>query len=135
MFSVLKSRLVLASLVLALSSGVPALAQDKVEVLTTDVSTPAEMSGDVVTVTIDKLKYQQPEVTIKPGDVVTWENVEAMPHNVAFKAGVVGDEKLDGLMMKKGQSYSVRFNEPGEYDYHCTPHPFMKGRVIVESAS
>ena len=55
-----------------------------------------------------------------------------MPHNVAFKAGVVGDAKMDGAMMKKDQSYSITFNEAGTYDYHCTPHPFMKAKVIVE---
>jgi len=130
-----KTRSVLASLALAVLCAGPVLAQDRIEVLTTDVATPAEVPAEAVIVTIDKMKYQQPEITIKAGDVVTWQNVEAMPHNVAFKAGAVGDEKLDGPMMKKGQSFSVRFNEAGEYDYHCTPHPFMKGKVIVESAS
>jgi plastocyanin len=24
------------------------------------------------------------------------------------------------------------FDRPGSYAYHCTPHPFMTGRVIVE---
>jgi len=24
------------------------------------------------------------------------------------------------------------FDRPGDYAYHCTPHPFMTGHVIVE---
>ena len=132
MTSSTKTRSVLAALALAAFCAGPALAQDRIVVLTADVATAAEVPADAVTVTIDKMKYQQPEVTIKAGGVVTWQNAEAMPHNVAFKAGVVGDDKMDGPMMKKGQSFSLRFNEPGTYDYHCTPHPFMKARVIVE---
>ncbi|HRO15439.1 MAG TPA: amicyanin [Paracoccus sp. (in: a-proteobacteria)] len=132
MFPATKTRSLLAALALAALCAGPALAQDRIEVLTTDTATPAEVPADAVTVTIDKMKYQQPEITIKAGSVVTWQNAEAMPHNVAFKAGAVADEKLDGPMMKKGQSFSMRFNEPGTYDYHCTPHPFMKGKVIVE---
>lgn len=28
-------------------------------------------------------------------------------------------------------TFTVTFSEPGEYDYYCVPHPWMKGRVIV----
>src|SRR5882672_7536625 len=29
-------------------------------------------------------------------------------------------------------SYVHRFDKPGTYTYHCTPHPFMKGVVVVK---
>lgn len=115
---------------LALGAGAASAA--KIDVLTETVVPAAEAPADGATVTIDKLKYEQPEITIKAGETVTWINKEAMPHNVAFKAGAVDEAKLDGAMMKKDQSYTIRFNEAGTYDYHCTPHPFMKGKVIVE---
>ena len=126
-----KTRAVLAVLALVAGGAGPALA-DKVEILTPDVAPAAEAPADAVVVKIDKLKYEPAEVTIKAGQTVTWINAEAMPHNIAFQAGVIGDAKLDGAMMKKDQSYSVKFNDAGTYDYHCTPHPFMKGKVIVE---
>ena len=126
-----KTRAVLAVLALVAGGAGPALA-DKVEILTPDVAPAAEAPADAVVVKIDKLKYDPAEVTIKAGQTVTWINAEAMPHNIAFQAGVIGDAKLDGAMMKKDQSYSVKFNDAGTYDYHCTPHPFMKGKVIVE---
>jgi hypothetical protein len=33
--------------------------------------------------------------------------------------------------MRNGQAIGVTFNQPGTYDYTCTPHPFMMGQVIV----
>ena len=111
----------------------PALAADKIEVLTTDVTVPvADLPEGSVEVTIEKMKYQTPEVTIKAGAAVTWHNLDVMPHNAAFNAGAVSEGKMDGMMLKKDQTYTVKFLEPGTYDYHCTPHPFMRGKVIVE---
>ena len=85
-----------------------------------------------VVVNIDKMAYETPEITIKAGESVTWTNLEVMPHNVEFAAGVAGDEKVRGDMLKKGETWTMQFNEPGTYDYHCTPHPFMRGTVVVE---
>ncbi|MDO5370955.1 amicyanin [Paracoccus sp. (in: a-proteobacteria)] len=126
-----KTRTILAALVLTGFGTQMALA-DKISILTEAPAAAAEAPTDAVIVNIAKMKYEPAEVTIKPGQTVTWINTEAMPHNVAFKAGAVGDAKMDGAMMKKEQSYSITFNEAGSYDYHCTPHPFMKAKVIVE---
>lgn len=30
------------------------------------------------------------------------------------------------------QSYSLTFNDPGEFEYYCIYHPTMVGEVIVE---
>ncbi|MBV2194369.1 MAG: plastocyanin, partial [Azonexus sp.] len=29
------------------------------------------------------------------------------------------------------ESWQRRFEKPGRYDYHCGPHPEMKGVVVV----
>lgn len=126
-----KTRTILAAIALSAMGTQMALA-DKIQILTEKPVAAAEAPADTVVINIAKMKYEQPEVTIKAGQTVTWVNTEAMPHNVAFQAGVVGDAKMDGAMMKKDQSYSITFNESGTFDYHCTPHPFMKGTVIVE---
>ncbi len=31
-----------------------------------------------------------------------------------------------------GDAFTQTFETPGEFAYHCEPHPFMTGRVIVE---
>lgn len=81
---------------------------------------------------IAKMKFETPEVRIKSGSAVTWTNTEALPHNVHFKPGGSVDKELEGPMLRANQTYSVKFNSPGTYDYICTPHPFMKGKVVVE---
>ena len=131
MFLTAKTRTILAAIALSALGAQAALA-DKITIVTPEAASVAEIPADAVRVNIAKMKYDAPEVTIKAGQTVTWVNEEMMPHNVAFKAGMIGDAKLDGAMLKKDQAYSITFNEAGTYDYFCTPHPFMKGKVIVE---
>lgn len=127
-----KSRSVLAALMLAAFSGTGAFAADTITVPSEAAVPVAEVPADAIVVNIEKMKYDQPELKVKTGDTVYWINKEVMPHNVAFKKGVVGDEPFKGEMLKKDQAYSITFNEAGSYEYHCTPHPFMRATVIVE---
>ena len=102
-----------------------------VEAVSTGPDTEARPAAAVVQ--IDKLKYLTPEVRIKAGESVTWQNLEVMPHNVHFVGSKIGaDKDLMGAMMTKGQSFTIKFNQAGTYDYHCTPHPFMRGKVVVD---
>ena len=39
---------------------------------------------------------------------------------------------FDSGLIEPGRSYERVFDRPGDYAYHCTPHPFMTGHVIVE---
>jgi plastocyanin len=32
-----------------------------------------------------------------------------------------------------GASFSRRFDQPGTYDYNCSVHPYMTGRVVVRA--
>lgn len=101
------------------------LAADAVEVV-------ADPSSAAAKVAISKMKFQNPEVKVKVGDVVTWNNTEALPHNVHFKPGGAVAKDVEGPMLRANETFSVKFNQAGTYDYICTPHPFMKGKVVVE---
>ncbi len=100
-----------------------ALAADTLEVVT---------DAGKTEVLIAKMKFQTPEVKIKAGDVVTWSNTEALPHNVHFKPGAGLEKDIEGPMLRSNEKYSIKFNQAGTFDYICTPHPFMKGKVVVE---
>lgn len=109
-----------------------AWAQEKITVPSEDAIAAADVPADAIVVDIEKMKYQTPELTIKAGDTVYWINKEMMPHNVAFKKGVVQDDDFQGDMLSKEEAYAITFNEAGTFDYFCTPHPFMRAKVIVE---
>jgi plastocyanin len=34
--------------------------------------------------------------------------------------------------MQTGDTWSYQFDEVGEFEYFCTPHPWMRAKVIVE---
>ena len=78
-------------------------------------------------VQIFKYAYTPAELTIKPGDTVTWLNVEKrVSHSVLFTA--TGEESERFF---PGEQWSRTFDQAGRFDYRCGPHPEMKGVVIV----
>ena len=76
------------------------------------------------TVIIQNFSYQPAEITIKKGESVTWTNKDAIKHNVASTT-------FTSELLGQGQSFTKTFNDVGTFDYHCTPHPYMTGKVIV----
>ena len=78
-------------------------------------------------VEITKHKFSRPALTVPVGTTVTWLNRDEDLHTVvsttlAFKsAGLETDE-----------AYSYKFAKPGVYEYFCTLHPLMTGKVIVK---
>jgi plastocyanin len=71
-------------------------------------------------------------VTIRAGDTVTWENRGQVTHNA-----VADDGSWRSGNLRPGQSYSRRFDSPGEYAYICSLHTAeeMTGKVIVLPAT
>lgn len=94
-----------------------------------------EGAGGKEQITIQNMAFGTPQVTIKVGESVTWTNRdEGVAHNVHFRNGPMkGKPKAQGPMLNANQTYTVKFNEAGEYSYICTPHPMMKGKVVVEA--
>ena len=57
-------------------------------------------------------------------------NKEAMPHTV-----VDTNKGLRSKILAKDAEFSFTFATAGDYDYLCSIHPNMKGKVIVKPAS
>lgn len=89
-----------------------------------------EGAGGKEQITIQNMAFGTPEVKIRVGESVTWTNKdEGVAHNVHFRNGPMkGKPKAQGPMLNANQTYTVKFNEAGEYSYICTPHPMMKAR-------
>jgi plastocyanin len=82
--------------------------------------------GDV-TVAIVDYSYSPASITVAPGATVCWTNNGSFPHNVTSDpAGPINSGTLSN-----GQSFRLQFPSAGTFDYLCTIHPFMTGRVVV----
>ena len=76
-------------------------------------------------ITIENFAFNPSELTIKKGEIATWTNKDSMAHQISgsgFKSEV----------LNKGQNFSFKFETVGTFDYNCTIHPSMKGKIIVE---
>jgi amicyanin len=94
-----------------------------------DVVSPSEAPADAIKVDIAKMKFAPSTLDIAAGTVVVWTNHDAVPHNVYLPAPI----EVVGQMLRAGQSMALKFNEPGDYSYICSPHPYMKGKVTVKA--
>ena len=70
------------------------------------------------------------ELTITAGETVTFTNLDAVAHTATAIDG-----SWDTGLLDQNQSASITFTAAGTYDYLCTPHPSMTGRIIVVAAS
>ncbi len=73
------------------------------------------------------LKFHGDTVTISAGQAVRWTNGDPVEHTVTFGGAEPGSPPIP-----PNGSYVHRFDKPGTYAYHCTPHPFMTGVVVVK---
>jgi plastocyanin len=68
---------------------------------------------------------------------VIWENNDDTAHTVTpdhrHADTYSGDFGSTGVL-KPGDSYEFLFTEPQEVHYHCQPHPWMTGSIIVEKS-
>ena len=76
-------------------------------------------------VEISGFAFKPQEITIKVGETVTWTNQDSALHTVTGEGWDSGD-------MGRGDTYSRTFTAKGTYNYDCTYHPYMTGKVIVE---
>jgi plastocyanin len=67
------------------------------------------------------------EVTIKRAGTVTWANPSGVPHNVTFASSNAPANIAD----RTDGSESRTFSSTGQFDYQCTNHAGMTGRVVV----
>ena len=78
---------------------------------------------------IDNFHYLPPMLVVAPGTTVTWKNDDDSPHSVREKDGKFKSSALD-----TDETFSQTFTAPGEYEYFCSIHPYMTGKIVVKSA-
>lgn len=76
--------------------------------------------------TIEDFAFSPRVLTIPVGSTVTATNRDEAVHDWTSDRGVWGSGDL-----RRGQSFSFTFEDPGTYDYLCERHPSMTGTVTV----
>jgi 3',5'-cyclic AMP phosphodiesterase CpdA len=77
-------------------------------------------------VSIDNFSFAPHDVVVPLGAAVTWTNRDDVPHNIVsttrqFRSPVID---TDGR-------FTHQFDKSGAYEYFCSLHPRMTGRVVV----
>src|SRR5262249_893113 len=75
-------------------------------------------------------RYEPANLTVKPGEKVTWVNKTAAEHSVTPDPGF--HKNLKGKEIEPGKSYSATI-KTGPIKYHCKYHPSMKGAIAVSA--
>jgi plastocyanin len=96
--------------------------------VTTTAPPPPPPPTSSVTVTTPGTSFSPQTVTIAPGGSVTWQ-ISGARHNVTFSgAAPTGGNVPD----TENGSATRTFPNAGTYDYQCTRHNGMTGRVVVQ---
>lgn len=75
---------------------------------------------------IDNFTFAPSKIQIAVGASVTWLNRDDIPHNI-----VAADRSFQSPVLDTGQTFTRRFETPGESRYYCALHPKMIGTVAV----
>src|ERR687897_979649 len=77
--------------------------------------------------------YVPAETAVKARETVTWKNDDTAIHTATSGKDATPDGRFDTSLVSPSQSGKPQTmpNEPGEYSYFCTLHPWMTGTVIV----
>ena len=81
-----------------------------------------------VKVSIANFAFGPPEITIAPGQAVSWTNDDGSAHAIAFNDGSAGSKSL-----LPGEQFVLVFPQAGNFEYFCSFHNYMTGRVIVRA--
>lgn len=83
-------------------------------------------SGGSVDVSIRDFAFFPGNLEVPVGATVTWRNSDSVPHDATPRSGEWRTERLS-----QGETDSLAFDAPGDYDYYCSIHPSMKARLRV----
>lgn len=78
------------------------------------------------TVIIKGMAFDPAELHVNKGDAVVWINKDIVPHNVTD----FPKNKWTSGTLPLGKSWGKSISD--SFDYYCSIHPTMKGKIIVD---
>jgi plastocyanin len=82
--------------------------------------------ASTVAVAIEGFKFVPARLEVAVGTTVVWTNRDQVVHTAT-----ADNRSWDSGLIQPGATWRRTFDRPGTYPYHCTPHPFMKGVIVV----
>lgn len=76
---------------------------------------------------IRNFAFSPDTISVEKGTTVTWTNKDSASHTVSAINNEFTSETLN-----LGDTFSHTFNEAKTYEYECSIHPSMRGKVIVK---
>ncbi|HJU79205.1 MAG TPA: cupredoxin domain-containing protein [Nitrososphaeraceae archaeon] len=81
--------------------------------------------------------YDPATLTVKKGDKITVTNKDTLPHTVTSGTGPTDPNsaaQFDTSILEAGATADIETTaiNPGEYPFHCTVHPYMLGKLVVQ---
>lgn len=89
------------------------------------ITQPNAIENKSITINIQNFAYDPPTITVKQGTTVTWINNDSVIHDV--KSDTFASQAL-----KRGDKFEYTFDKKSTFEYLCTYHPAMTGKIIVE---
>ncbi len=78
------------------------------------------------TVVMEAVRFQPEVITVRAGDSVVWVNKDPFPHTAVSKTGA-----FDSQTIQADESWKFVPKKKGEFEYVCTLHPTMTGKLRV----
>jgi plastocyanin len=77
-------------------------------------------------------------ITVKKGDKITVTNKDTLPHTVTSGTGPSDPntaKQFDTSIIEAGATADIDTTNinPGQYPFHCTVHPYMTGKLVVQA--
>lgn len=89
------------------------------------ITQPNAIENKSITINIQNFLYDPPTITVKQGTTVTWINNDSVIHDVK-------SDTFASQVLKRGDKFEYTFDKQGTFEYICTYHPAMTGKIIVE---
>jgi plastocyanin len=87
-------------------------------------TTPA--GRDTLRAAVEDFVFVPARIEVSAGTTIVWTNRGQVTHTVTADDGSFESGNID-----PGKQRGLTFARAGTFPFHCTPHPFMKGVIVV----
>lgn len=95
--------------------------------LTGDKNIPTNIPLISNEINIQNFNFSPTTLNVQVGEKVTWKQNDQAIHKI-----VSTEELFTSNDLNSGDEFNFTFTKAGEYDYYCSIHPSMYGKIIVK---